>query len=327
MSYGRIANTLFLGAIMTLNACTTGSSPLVNAPRTGAFSEGPNGRLYFDCRGWGTPTVVLEAGAGSHSLEWAWVLAELETRTKVCAYDRRGLGQSAGSTVAPNAAEVVTDLHDILERERVPGPYVLVGHSLGGAYARAYCARYPDSVVGMVLVDPSPSDPDSLERLGVSWFAAEAMRMALRQAPFIAHFGIHAMANGMKEAASGLPADVLEEGARLWRNPSRLAPVRDELLEMPRLLSEVGAPPLGDIPLVVLGSDEPPPGQSMNMDVWRGYHEATTATSSRGEYRTVPGSNHLSIVTERRHAMAIVQAVDDVLERSRISPKTGESPS
>jgi len=203
----------------------------------------------------------------------------------------------------------------------VPGPYVFVGHSLGGAYASAYRADHPDSVVGMVLVDPSPSDPDSLKRMGVSRFAAEASRMALRLAPLLARVGIHLMADGIKKTASGLPPDILEEGARLWRTPSRLDPVRDELLAMPRLLSEVGSPALGAIPLVVLGSDQPPPGQSMEMDVWRGYHETAAATSSRGDYRTIHGSNHFSIVTDHRHALEVVQAILDVLQEAEALSK------
>ncbi len=113
--------------------------------------------LYIDCRGEGTPTVVLEAGSGADSSTWNAVLDELASTTRTCAYDRAGRGRSdpvERHTLADSAAELRT----VLQAAGEPGPYVLVGHSLGGAYLRIFAAQYRGEVVGLVLVDTF--DPD-----------------------------------------------------------------------------------------------------------------------------------------------------------------------
>lgn len=131
----------------------------------------PGGRvLYLECRGTGRPTVVLESGLRNRADIWRVagdddaspdaVFPKLAVFTRVCAYDRPGttLGtdQFSRSDAVPmprSAADAVNDLHQLLAAARVPGPYVMVGHSTGGLIARLYAASYPDQVVGLVLVD------------------------------------------------------------------------------------------------------------------------------------------------------------------------------
>lgn len=113
--------------------------------------------LYLDCRGAGQPTVVLEAGMGSDSSTWSAVHDELATTTRTCAYDRAGRGRSdpiERHTLSHSAAELAA----LLARAGEPGPYVLVGHSLGGAYIRVFTGANRTNVVGLVLVDTF--DPD-----------------------------------------------------------------------------------------------------------------------------------------------------------------------
>ena len=116
--------------------------------------------LYIDCRGEGAPTVVLEAGSGADSSTWNAVLDELASMTRTCAYDRAGRARSdpvERHTLADSAAET----RALLRAAGEPGPYVLVGHSLGGAYIRVFAAKNREDVVGLVLVDTF--DPDLLE--------------------------------------------------------------------------------------------------------------------------------------------------------------------
>lgn len=108
--------------------------------------------LYLDCRGDGQPTVVLEAGMGSDSSTWSAVQDELATTTRTCAYDRAGRGRSdpiETHTLSHAAAELAA----LLARAGEPGPYVLVGHSLGGAYIRVFAGENRANVGGLVLVD------------------------------------------------------------------------------------------------------------------------------------------------------------------------------
>jgi pimeloyl-ACP methyl ester carboxylesterase len=110
-------------------------------------------RLHLSCTGSGTPTVVLEPAAGEMSSNLGWIAPAVARDTRVCVYDRAGRGWSEPADTAQDGAQIATDLHTLLQRGHVPGPYVLAGHSFGGLYVLTFAARYPDEVAGMVLVD------------------------------------------------------------------------------------------------------------------------------------------------------------------------------
>lgn len=111
-------------------------------------------RMYIHCEGEGTPTVVLEAGLQFWSTTWWWVQRRVREETRVCSYDRSGLGWSELGPGPYEARSMVAELHTLLEASGEHGPYVLVGHSLGGMLVRVFYEAYPDDVVGMVLADP-----------------------------------------------------------------------------------------------------------------------------------------------------------------------------
>src|SRR5215204_1919432 len=113
--------------------------------------------LYLDCRGRGSPMVILEAGSGGDSSTWAAVQDEIAATTRTCAYDRGGRGRS-DPTAAPTLANAAADLRALLSAAAEPGPFVVVGHSLGGDYARVFAAAHLEEVAGLVLVDSF--DPD-----------------------------------------------------------------------------------------------------------------------------------------------------------------------
>src|SRR5215213_7779631 len=138
----------------------------------GAYTEAPatpgpsetqvdiGGRaLFISCTGIGSPTVVLEAGSGNGADTWAGVQPEMARFTRVCSYDRAGIGQSdpAPSGVR-TVQDSVDDLHALLAAANISDPIVLAGHSLGGLIVRLYTSQYPNDVVGLVLVDGMPPD-------------------------------------------------------------------------------------------------------------------------------------------------------------------------
>ena len=140
----------------------------------GLVDIGGGRRLWLECRGSGNPTVILESGYRTSALSWTqdleqpnsprtMVLSGVAHETRVCTYDRPGVAAALPDGFHPSRSDpvpmprsadaVVADLHALLRASNEAGPYVLVGHSLGGLFVRLYTATYPDEVVGMVLVD------------------------------------------------------------------------------------------------------------------------------------------------------------------------------
>jgi hypothetical protein len=110
--------------------------------------------LFLDCRGTAPgPTVILLAGGGGTTSTWDKVQPQVSAFARVCSYDRAGLGQSSDLQKPQSADQIVDDLAALLKAARLSPPYVLVGHSIGGLYARKFDARYDSEVAGIVLVD------------------------------------------------------------------------------------------------------------------------------------------------------------------------------
>ncbi len=137
----------------------------------------------------GSPTVVLESGIAASSLSWALVQPEIASYARVCSYDRAGLGWSSKSTSPRSVDQVVSELAALLSAASLTGPYILVGHSYGGLLARAFAFTYPQSVAGLVFLDPvslrnwSDCNDHELARLQLG------VRLSRRGA-VLAHFGV-----------------------------------------------------------------------------------------------------------------------------------------
>ena len=121
-------------------------------------------RLFIRCTGEGSPTVVLDAAARVTSETWNQVQPGVASSTRVCSYDRAGLGQSDPGPVPRTSHTMVEELRTLLRNASVEGPYVLVGHSLGGLNMHLFARLHPDEVVGVVLVDATPAE--ILDRFG-----------------------------------------------------------------------------------------------------------------------------------------------------------------
>ena len=115
-------------------------------------------RLHINCTGTGSPTVILDAGLGGRSLDWSLVQPGVATFTRVCSYDRAGYGWSDSGPKPRTSGRIVAELHTLLVKAGIPGPYILVGQSFGGLNVRLYAYTYPQEVAGMVLVDASHED-------------------------------------------------------------------------------------------------------------------------------------------------------------------------
>ena len=124
---------------------------------------GDGRHLNLICVGQGSPTIVFEQGLGSHLLHWAKVVGPASEFAQACFYDRAGYGYSDPSNRPSTAMNATSDLHTLLQRAGLRGPFILVGHSLGGLFLTLYADRFGAEVAGLVLVEPSFTDQDKDE--------------------------------------------------------------------------------------------------------------------------------------------------------------------
>jgi pimeloyl-ACP methyl ester carboxylesterase len=123
-------------------------------PAPGEFVDVGSHRLHCLIMGEGSPTVVFESGLMSTVLSWRESQPEIAKTTRTLAYDRSGLGWSDRGPETRDAEQIIRELRELLDRARVPPPYILVGHSFGGLTTRLFAGRYPQEVCGLVLIDP-----------------------------------------------------------------------------------------------------------------------------------------------------------------------------
>src|SRR5262245_3293337 len=137
--------------------------------------------------GSGSPTVVFDTGGGGSLEGWGTVPKRVSTFAKTVSFDRAGNGLSDKATTPRDAKHIAAELHTTLRNANVPPPYVLVGHSVGGPYARVFAGMYPDDVAGMVLIDPTQEEVVSPERLecGLSERSCAAVTLAQAHASSI----------------------------------------------------------------------------------------------------------------------------------------------
>lgn len=230
-------------------------------------------QMHINCTGEGSPTVVMDAGLGGWSLDWSAVQPEIAQFTRVCSYDRAGLGWSEPGSAPGDAQRAVEDLHALLISSGERGPFVLAGHSAGGLRAVLYAHTYPQEVAGVVLVDPTPRATDE-ERVVLLSPAEQAEYGALVQSltpePEAAGFDIVALVETLRPfGVPRLLSDTFLEGSpyayvhpelqpsfRYGMNqPARLATTRAEIAQRQITIDRVRAvESLGDLPLAVLAS-------------------------------------------------------------------------
>ena len=206
-------------------------------------------RMHITCQGSGNPTVILEAGAGSFDLHWTRVQPEVAKTARVCAYDRAGYGWSDRSPKPRTAGVMAEELATLLTRANIAGPYVLVGHSLGGPIIRQFAAAHPQEVVGMVLVDSAHEAqvehfPEPIRN------AQASMSRPMRLMKLAAGAGILALRPSI--LAVPLPGDAAVTAQALMASGSNHITT---LLDETDAAAQGDTPPvptLGDIPLVVI---------------------------------------------------------------------------
>jgi len=278
-------------------------------------------KINLRCTGRGSPLVLLEAGFGAGSVAWPKLQPMIAAKTQVCSYDRAGYGFSDPGPLPRHGAAIARDLDNALQAARLPGPYVVVGHSAGGIYAQLFAGRRRKDVAGLVLVDPSIIYQD---RRMATIFGAGAGSVA----------GIQARVQRCLTATQAGGAAVRDPAFNECVAPNASPETRREALQ-PSLwrteLSEIDTlfdqtsdqrVRLGglirDVPAIVLTASRTgqPAAQGTPERVWEGVHSALANEFSRGSQRLVK-SGHL-MMNERPEAIA--QAVFELVDAYRAAP-------
>lgn len=217
-------------------------------------------RLHITCVGTGSPTVIIEAGWGDWSASWSGRVQPAVARTtRVCTYDRAGMGYSDPGPLPRDARQFATELHTLLQRAAIPGPYVLAGHSLGGLSVRVFAHLYPADVAGVVLLDSmSPGQATPAAVAAAPQAAGSPSGLSIYTLP--ARVGLVRLLAGPLDLASGLAPEVADACLARSVTPRHIQTTLDEGSAMPASMAQAGAvTTFGDIPLIVLsrgvGSD------------------------------------------------------------------------
>ena len=287
-------------------------------------------KIYLECRGQCSPTVILESGAGAWADIWSrdykhpagertMVIPGVAQLTRVCAYDRPGTVGDVNPDVDPpgppfypsrsdpvpqphTSKDMVAELHALLQAAHVLGPYVLVGHSAGGLVVRLYASTYPDEVVGMVLLDSTAVDV---------WRRFKAALTPEQWAKFEAG----TISNPELEA-------VYPDAERLWTAPMADTPTTEQVRQAQ------AESPLRPMPLVVLSHGIPfaPPSPGWPSDKMEGIMTALQEDLAK----LVPKA-HYAIATKSGHNIhqdqpeLVIAAIREVVEAVR-NPSTWSKP-
>jgi pimeloyl-ACP methyl ester carboxylesterase len=314
---GRIlVGFVVLVAVIVLAGCVYQALGEANAarmyPPPGQLVDLGGYNLHLYCTGEGSPTVLLDAAFPGQVSNWVWVQPQIAQVTRVCSYDRAGLGWSDLGPEPRDALQHARELKTLLEKGSVPGPFVLVGHSLGALSVREFAELYPDQVAGMVLIEGS--HPDVWQRQNMSEGVGVDASM-LNVAPLLARFAF--FRTGLYSAPPAdpdLPPQQRAEAQAYFDSVKYFETLRRVNDAFPQALAQVRATKgIGDKPLAIVvgtGSD------NLN-GVALELQQDLLNLSGDSVWVEVEGATHSSLVDKEQHADDTAQAILDIVQKVR----------
>jgi len=274
------------------------------------------------------PAVVFLPGGGAVGHDYWHVHRRTAELTTSVIYDRAGTGDGAPATLPRTSTEVTDELRTLLRAAGVAGPYLLVGHSLGGLYAHHYATRFPGEVAGLLLLDPAHEDynaamPAQLQEIWESVDTTEAAAAFddLPEEAVQLYRGLFAAELG------GWPAEVREPLIDYHVGPRGLKAGFQEASNVDQLYAEVrAAGPLPDVPLLILSSTEVDPFKAVvsqgipgsllqeEIEAKLRLYSDVARSVPRGEVRPV-AAGHVTI--HLRGEQTVLAAIEDLLARCR----------
>ena len=306
-------------------------------PPPGTLVDVGGFRLHLHCTGNGSPTIVLDAALGASSLSWSLVQPELARLSRVCSYDRGGFGWSDPGPMPRTADRIAGELHTLLERARVPPPYVLVGHSFGGLVALIFARRFRSVTSGLVLVDPAhaedwvtpaPKEQVQIDRgVRLCRYGAVTARIGVaRIVSTLVSFGQIRTARLLVKVASRRGLSRQDEAilAPVRKLPPELRPMLAQFWSKPHFFEALGsqiesvcvsaakvleatAGGYGDLPLITISSTDPGAYRLRQQD-------AMAALSTRGRHIMASESGHWIPLDQPQ---VVIDAIKEVVAAAR----------
>ena len=264
-----------------------------------------NGHLmHINCMGEGGPTVILEAANLGMSAHWIRVQKQLAQTTRVCAYDGAGMGWSERGPEPRDARQISSELHTLLKGADTEGPYVLVGHSYGGLYARMYAARYPKQVAGVALVDSS--HPEQFTRSPEGRAMYEQIRRMGVFIPWLTRLGIIRLTN-FYPAHPDLPPQQRAQIEAFNASTQQVVTTVEEFSATPETNAQVrSAGSLGGKPLAVVSAGE-------KSSSWLKMQDELATLSPNSIHHVVEEATHESLLYDKDDAQVTSAAIEQVV--------------
>jgi pimeloyl-ACP methyl ester carboxylesterase len=295
-----------------------------HSPPPGKLVDIGGYRLHINCTGTGSPTVILDAGLGGSSLDWSKIQPGVARFTRVCSYDRAGYGWSDTGPGPRTSQQIVKELHLLLMHAQINGPYVLVGHSVGGLNMRLYAYRYPAEVAGMVLLDSTNEHQFAQFGTHPAFFPPQqvsAVEQQLQLYRVAALFGVARLAlqTGLYplENAAAYPAAVQPIHLAQAEQTRYYSTQYDEYAGLQESAAQVRAarqahPSYGHLPLIVLSQDysqdHSPQGEQTAV-TWDALQQDLASLSSNSQHSVAPHSGHYIQLDRPDLAIAAIQSV------------------
>ena len=297
------------GAVETVVEASDGS----RSPNGGQLVDVGGHNLFIACSGTGSPTVVLEGGLGQGSDYVALLAPAVATKTRVCAYDRAGHGRSDAASGPQDGPAIARDLHALLVASGNHGPYILAGHSAGGAYVPFFAAEYPSEVAGVVLLDAM--SPHATLGGSVGQPSENSLGSLGGALPGLARVGVARLLSSV--GSNDLPADVSARRRALEATPRAASSFAEEFLWLDGILDAAGAlPNLGERPLVVVTA------MAGANDGWRDQQDRLATLSTNVSHRVFQDFTHDGLIETVTGASAasdaIVAVVDSIRSGTRL---------
>jgi pimeloyl-ACP methyl ester carboxylesterase len=250
---GVLGLLVVLGLVGAIYESVAEAADMRAYPPPGRMIDVGGYRLHINCTGTGSPTVVIDAGWGDSSGAWSsWVQPGVARTTRACTYDRAGMGYSEPGPLPRTAERFAEELHTLLSAADVPGPYVLVGHSLGGLPVRVFAHEYAAEVAGVVLIEsmsPRQANPST----SATPTETNSHSVADWALTLPARTGVLRLLAGSIHAVDGLSPEVANYYSVFWVTPRSLQAWLDEGKGTSESLAQAGAVhSFGALPLIVL---------------------------------------------------------------------------